>query len=80
MNTGEKCILRCRSDYAYGERGQGSIPADASLDFEVELLEWTEWNRVKSDDDLLRKYMAECSKCSSRRSPNGPNGPSARHA
>jgi len=40
MIEGEKCILRCRSDYAYGDRGAGAkIPAGATLDFEVELLD-----------------------------------------
>lgn len=38
MKVGEKAILRCRSDYAYGKRGQGSIPADATLNFDVELI------------------------------------------
>jgi peptidylprolyl isomerase len=38
MKKGEKAILRCRSDYAYGKGGQGKIPADATLYFEVELL------------------------------------------
>lgn len=38
MKIGEKAILRCRSDYAYGKRGQGKIPADATLNFDVELL------------------------------------------
>lgn len=38
MRKGEKAILRCRSDYAYGKRAQGKIPADATLNFDVELL------------------------------------------
>ena len=40
MKRGEKCILRCRSDYAYGERGSPpTIPAGATLNFEVELFD-----------------------------------------
>jgi len=38
MTKGEKAILRCRSDYAYGDKATGSIPADATLNFEVELI------------------------------------------
>lgn len=38
MRKGEKAILRCRSDYAYGKGGQGKIPPDATLYFEVELI------------------------------------------
>lgn len=38
MKVGEKAILRCRSDYAYGDAGQGPIPAGATLNFDVELL------------------------------------------
>lgn len=39
MKVGEKAILRCRSDYAYGSMGSPpKIPGGATLDFDVELL------------------------------------------
>lgn len=39
MRIGEKAILTCREDYAYGKKGMPpSIPANATLKFEVELL------------------------------------------
>jgi peptidylprolyl isomerase len=38
MRMGEKAILRCRSDYAYGKNGSGSIPPGATLNFDVELI------------------------------------------
>lgn len=38
MKKGEKSLLRCRSDYAYGDHGQGAIPAKATLTFDVELI------------------------------------------
>uniref|UniRef100_A0A0K0FZ66 peptidylprolyl isomerase n=1 Tax=Strongyloides venezuelensis TaxID=75913 RepID=A0A0K0FZ66_STRVS len=42
MKVGEKAILRCRHDYAYGEHGSGSsIPPNATLDFEIEFLRFT---------------------------------------
>ncbi|CAM9434012.1 unnamed protein product [Choristocarpus tenellus] len=38
MSLGEKAILRCTSDYAYGREGAGGvIPPNADLIFEVEL-------------------------------------------
>jgi|MDTB01.1.fsa_nt_gb peptidylprolyl isomerase len=37
MKIGEEAILKCRSDYAYGDRGQGTIPAKATLTFDVAL-------------------------------------------
>lgn len=43
MKRGEKAILRCRSDYAYGDSGSPpKIPGGATLDFEVELFDWQE--------------------------------------
>eukprot|EP00054_Salpingoeca_dolichothecata_P006036 m.37114 g.37114 ORF g.37114 m.37114 type:complete len:810 (+) comp16174_c0_seq2:15-2444(+) len=38
MRVGEKALLTCTADYAYGERGSGSIPANADLQFDVELI------------------------------------------
>jgi len=37
MKMGEEAILRCRSDYAYGDGGQGTIPPKATLNFDVAL-------------------------------------------
>lgn len=42
MKKGEICKLKCAPDYAYGNRNMGPIPANSTLDFEVELLDWTE--------------------------------------
>lgn len=38
MKKGEKAILRCRSDYAYGDSAQATIPAGSTLNFDVELI------------------------------------------
>merc|ERR1711981_162446 len=39
MKLGEKCILTCTPDYAYGARGfPPVIPPNSTLKFEVELL------------------------------------------
>jgi FK506-binding protein 4/5 len=58
MKKGEKCILRCRSDYAYGAQSPSeSIPANSDLDFEVELLDWSNWKRVNSKDDFKKQII-----------------------
>jgi FKBP-type peptidyl-prolyl cis-trans isomerase len=49
MKKGEKCVLTCKPDYAYGSRGIGPIPPNSTLEFEVELLGWTD----KDDDGVL---------------------------
>jgi len=40
MNVGERAIFKIKSEYAYGDRATGSIPANATLNFEVELLDF----------------------------------------
>ena len=41
LQKGQKAILTCPPDYAYGERGAGGvIPPNATLKFEVELLDF----------------------------------------
>jgi peptidylprolyl isomerase len=48
MHKGEKCVLACRSDYAYGESGSPpKIPPGATLLFEVELFGWKEQRKDK---------------------------------
>ena len=38
MSLGEKAILMISSDYGYGANGNGPIPPNADLSFEVHLL------------------------------------------
>lgn len=41
MKRGEFCKLTCKPEYAYGENGSPpAIPANATLEFEVELFDW----------------------------------------
>ena len=50
MHKGEVAILECRHDYAYGAHGHPpTIPGGATLKFEVELFDWKEARKQKSD-------------------------------
>jgi hypothetical protein len=40
MTKGEHAVLTCSPDYAYGSRAVGPIPANSTLEFEVELVGW----------------------------------------
>ena len=47
MSKGEKAVLTCSPDYAYGSRGAGGvIPPNATLIFEVDLLEFKDDDRM----------------------------------
>jgi len=59
MKLGEIAILRCASEYAYGDRAQGKIPANSSLDFEIELIDWDNWQQVAGDTTNIRKKVIQ---------------------
>ena len=41
MKKGERAMLTCRADYAYGESGSPpKIPPGATLKFDCELIDW----------------------------------------
>lgn len=40
MRKGEHALLTCTPNYAYGSREVGPIPANSTLEFEVELMGW----------------------------------------
>jgi FKBP-type peptidyl-prolyl cis-trans isomerase len=50
MRRGEKATLICSPEYAYGARGSPPrIPANATLHFEVELLDFKDKKKEKWD-------------------------------
>lgn len=52
MKVGEKSILRCLPEYAYGASGHPpTIPANSTLKFEVELFSWTKEEDISSEKD-----------------------------
>lgn len=53
MTKGEQSILKCTPEYGYGSRAIGPIPANSTLLFEVELIDWK-----KSDETFLKKILA----------------------
>ena len=42
LNVGDKATLKLPADIAYGDRAMGLIPANATLIFDVELIDFTE--------------------------------------
>jgi len=59
MRKGEKSILTCKPEYAYGNQATGNIPANSTLQFEVELLSWVEETDVssKKDGSVMKKVV-----------------------
>lgn len=60
MKKGEKAVLTCTADYAYGKAGSPpKIPADATLNFEVELLGWKSVKDITKDGGVIKTTVKE---------------------
>lgn len=60
MLKGEKAILQCKPEYAYGASGSPpTIPPDSTLKFEVELLSWKSVKDISGDGGVIKKTMKE---------------------
>jgi len=64
MLVGERAILRCTAEYAYGEKGSPpKIPENATLDFVVQLNEIEQykavWGTKDADESIWKKTIKE---------------------
>ncbi|XP_046394110.1 peptidyl-prolyl cis-trans isomerase FKBP4 isoform X2 [Ischnura elegans] len=61
MKKGEKSVFTCKSEYAYGSSGSPpKIPPDATLIFEIELLDWQgEDLSPKKDGGIIREQIVK---------------------
>jgi len=63
MKKGERAVLTCKPEYAYGKAGSPpKIPANATLQFEVDLIDWEEdetKENVTDDGGVTKKTSKE---------------------
>ena len=59
MKKGENAVFTIPSELAYGESGSPpTIPANATLQFDVELLSWSSVKDICKDGGVLKKIVA----------------------
>eukprot|EP01015_Nassula_variabilis_P004908 TRINITY_DN1348_c0_g1_i14.p1 TRINITY_DN1348_c0_g1~~TRINITY_DN1348_c0_g1_i14.p1 ORF type:complete len:126 (+),score=52.66 TRINITY_DN1348_c0_g1_i14:70-447(+) len=56
MKKGERALLVIDPEYGYGSRDSGKIPANSTLKFEVELLDFNEKKKEKWELEPQEKY------------------------
>ncbi|XP_058819841.1 FK506-binding protein 59 isoform X3 [Topomyia yanbarensis] len=58
MRLGEKCILKCAPDYAYGASGSPpNIPPNSTLNFELEMLGWKGEDLSPKSDQGIERFI-----------------------
>lgn len=60
MKKGEVSVFTIQPEYAYGENGAPpTIPPNATLTFEIELLSWASVKDICKDGGVFKKIVAE---------------------
>lgn len=60
MKKGEKAVLTIKPEYGYGSQGSPpTIPANATLIFEVELMDWKSVSDITGDGGVIKKTIVE---------------------
>lgn len=69
MKKGEKCILTCAPNYAYGVAGSPpNIPPNSTLKFELEMLGWKGQDLSKNGDGGIERFIV--TKSDKKKTPN----------
>src|SRR5690349_19067477 len=69
MKRGEKCMLTCASNYAYGVAGSPpNIPPNSTLKFELEMLGWKGQDLSKNGDGGIERFIV--TKSDKKKTPN----------
>lgn len=69
MKKGEKCVLTCAPNYAYGAAGSPpNIPPNSTLKFEVEMLGWKGQDLSKNGDGGIERFIV--TKSDKKKTPN----------
>lgn len=71
MKKGEKCVLTCAPEYAYGKAGSPpNIPPNSTLLFELEMIRWTGEDISPDSDGSIEKFILKASERQSSKTPN----------
>lgn len=59
MNVGEKALVTFAPKFAFGSKGTKGVPANSSVEFEVELLSYMGEDITKAKDGGVRKSLIQ---------------------